>query len=386
MTALPWAEALTLAFVALALAPVAFALVGAALAPLRPPAPRGPAPEGLSAVVCFHDEAEDLAETVDAFLTAGTPFPVEVLLCGDGASPAAQRVATRLAARPEVRRLPSARRAGKAQAQARGVAAARYPVVLLLDADTRVDPGTPEALACAVASPGVAFAAGRLRYQGHDQGAEDRYWDLEHLLRLRASAGRGLLGAPGGLLCCRRDAYVPCPPEAMLDLVVPLLLERTQAEGGVVPRGIYCPEAGGWEPARPSWGRWRQARVRIQARALASTGLLRGWLVGAGPARSLQFLGHKLLRWWAGPSALMACALGSTLSGWPGTLARAAGLALVLSCGALVLSWRRVRLPWAAAPGYVLYVQVAGLALALAGRAPRTWSPGPRALSLNEEE
>lgn len=347
----------------------------------RAPGP-DPSSGGISAVVCFVDEADRLGETIRAFLASRGSFPREVVLVGDRPTAPALEVARDLARRdPRVRLHVGATRRGKAARQWEGVRRARLDLVLLLDANTRVEPEAAGRLGIALSEPGVVYSTGRLLYEGRDQGFEDRYWDLEHQIRLWEDPWLGPLGGSGGLLCCRRRDYTPCAPEAMLDLVVPCLLEAVT--GG---RGRYVSSARAHEPARGSLAAWRRARVRIQARALGSVGLLRGWLGHRGPGRAVQFLGHKFLRWHASTSLLIA--LGAALFGYPrslGTWVPVIAILLGASLLGAILCGREERVSPLLAPGYALLVQLAGLALALAGRVPAAWTPGDAGAMDTEE-
>lgn len=366
-------------FVALSLAPVATLLIpayyaliagvaGAATAPR--PIPRGRLTEGLSAIVCFVSEGTRLEVTVRAYLAAAGDFPRELLLVGDAPSPETLELAARLATEdPRVRLVGSGRRRGKAVCQAEGVAAARYPRLLFLDARTRIERHAPERLALPLDEAGVCYTTGRLLYEG-DEGAEQGYWHLEHWIRRHEDANGGPLGASGGLLACRRADYVACPAEAMLDLVIPCVMERLT--GG---RGRYVESAVAYEPAREGLAAWRRARVRIQARATGSTGMLRGWLAGAGWGRAGTYLAHKLLRWTMAPSLVLVLGLwhlgpppAARLAGWGAAL-------LFLSLLVATCSPGGGRLSVLAAPGYAFSTQLRGWLRALRGDIPRYWAP-----------
>ncbi len=341
------------------------------ISPRPRPGPGAP-PSGISAVVCHVGETEALRNAGRAFLDSqAEEVPLELVLVADGATPDSLGVARELAGDPRVRLLGGPGRLGKAERQLQGVRAAAHPIVLLLDANTCVRPGTPLRLATPLGDPGVAYTTGRLRYLGSGQGAEDTYWELEHRIRMWEDRWRGVLGASGGLLACRKRDYAPSPPEAMLDLVIPCLLERLT--GG---RGLYVPEAEAIEPGRPNVAAWARARTRIQSRALSSSGLLRGWLAGAGADRAFQYLGHKFLRWHLATSmGVLAIALVVASPGFGLFLLGISGLALAASAAAALAAGGRPSLPVPALPGYAFLAQASGLVRALRGRAPRAWTP-----------
>lgn len=362
--------AVLLALLALLLAPVYYALVAGLVGAMTPPAPvveADPA-EGLTAVVPFTQEATRLPRAVQAFLEAEGDFPRQVVLVGDSPDDETAQVARELAALYEPVDLvlldPGE---GKAAAQALGVTRARYPLVLLLDAGTVVDPAAPRRLCGALAAPGICYAAGRILYEG-DGGAEGRYWQLEHWIKRYEDHVEGPLGGAGGLMVLRRDDYQPVPPWSMLDLVLPCLLERL-TDG----RGRYVEAAVAREAGRPTAAAWLKARLRIQARAVASATLLRGWLVGVPWGRACRYLVHKLLRWYAGVSLLLLILL--LVLGNPELQRLGHLLAGALLGSALVAARRMDRdgVGLLATPGYVVGAQVVGWWRAIRGRAPARW-------------
>lgn len=361
---------LLLALLALLLAPVYYALVAGAVGAFTPPAstPEEDPECGVSAVLCFTSEGSRLPRTVQAFLEAEGDFPRQVVLVGDAPDDEAAQVARELAAlHEEVDLLLLDPGKGKAPAQAEGVRHARYPLLLLLDAGTLVDPAAPLRLFGALAEPGICYAAGRIVYEGED-GAEGGYWQLEHWIRRYEDRVEGPLGGAGGLMALRRADYLEVPAWCILDLVLPCLLERLTGQ-----RGRYVEAAVGLEAARTTAAAWLRARLRIQARCVASATLLRGWLSGVPWGRSFRFLVHKLLRWYAGVSLMLLVLL---LVLGPASMQRLGhGLVGLLLLSALVAA-RRMDRPGVgllATPGYVVGAQVVGWWRAIRGRAPARW-------------
>jgi hypothetical protein len=359
-----------LALLAVLLAPIYYALVaGVAGALMRPARVEESDPEeGMTAVVCFTQEGERLPRVVRAFLEAEGEFPRQVVLVGDAPDDEAGQVARELAAlHDEVELLLLEDGRGKAPAQALGVARARYPILLLLDAGTILDPSALRRLYGALAAPGICYAAGRILYEA-DDGAEGHYWHLEHWIKRYEDAVEGPLGGAGGLMALRRDDYVEVPAWSMLDLVLPCLLERLT--GG---RGRYVEGALGREAARASAAAWLRARLRIQSRCVASATLLRGWLSGVPWGRSFRFLVHKLLRWYAGVSLVLLALLLVTGNADLRALGHVLVGSLLLSC--LVAAHRRNEpgVGLLATPGYVVSAQLIGWWRGIRGRAPSRW-------------
>ncbi len=363
--------AFLLAALTLLLIPVYYALASALagwLTPIQEP-DRTTEPSGVTALIPFVHEANLLENTVRAFLDSEGSFAKQVWLLGDNPSEEAEEVAHSLAQDPRVQLKVWRRAWGKASVQAWGAKAALHPILLCLDAGTRVAPDAALRLTAPLQDPAVAYTTGKLVYE-QEASLETSYWSLEQYIKRYQSQAGGLFGAAGGLFACRKSQYIACPTWCMLDLVLPCLLERIH--GGV---GRYVETAVGKEPGRTDSPAWLRARIRIQARSIASLVLLRGWLSGVSFSRALGFLCYKFLRWHGALSLVLVLLL---LASGPTPLRFLAhGLTGFLVFSALLAAHYGTQGPLGllATPGYAVGVQLAGWSKALSGRSPSSWKP-----------
>ena len=149
----------------------------------------------------------------DALASAAAPG-VERIVADGGSSDATAELARRAGAEQLIESPP-----GRARQMEAGWRAARGDTVLFLHADTRLGAGWKEALEAALADPGVAGGAFRLRFEGH--GAALRI--LEWGAAARARLG-GLPYGDQGLFVRRRlleaaGGIAPVPIFEDLDLV-----------------------------------------------------------------------------------------------------------------------------------------------------------------------
>jgi glycosyltransferase involved in cell wall biosynthesis len=108
----------------------------------------GPEPElrGISCVVCAYNEADRIKNILDVIV--GHPALGEVIVVNDGSTDATE---TLLQSYPTIRLLTHTPNRGKTYALSRGIAAARYDHLMLLDADLAgVTPAAIELLAAPV--------------------------------------------------------------------------------------------------------------------------------------------------------------------------------------------------------------------------------------------
>jgi glycosyltransferase involved in cell wall biosynthesis len=101
---------------------------------------------GISCVVCAYNEADRIRNILDAIV--GHPALAEVIVVNDGSTDATEAL---LKSYPTIRLLSHSPNRGKTYALSRGIAAARYDHLMLLDADLAgVTPANIDALAAPV--------------------------------------------------------------------------------------------------------------------------------------------------------------------------------------------------------------------------------------------
>lgn len=154
----------------------------------------------LSVVVPVLDQADELAEQLDALLTQESSVPFDVLVADNGSRDRTPEViAERAAVDGRVRRVEAFHRRGAAAARNAGVAAATGDALAFCDADDLVTPGWLQSLADALAEADVV--AGAFDF-GSLNGTSAVRTAVEY------SAGFGFLPAGlGANLAVRRNAF-----------------------------------------------------------------------------------------------------------------------------------------------------------------------------------
>jgi cellulose synthase/poly-beta-1,6-N-acetylglucosamine synthase-like glycosyltransferase len=298
-----WPRRSTWALIAIAsVAPIVYPL-WVALRSHRRPDRTPPEPvesPGLSVVVPAYKEREVIAAKVEDLRRNGYRGELEVLVVTEDLPTAEAARAT------DARVLNAGERLGKAEAVNRGVAAARQPIVVLTDADTRLEPGSLAAMARWFVDPDVGAVAGEKRVEG---ATEEFYWAFESWLKRKEALGRTTIGIVGELAAVRRSAYRQLPQDVSVD---DLWMGLDVIEQGRAIR--YEPEAIAVERQGSGlWAGWER-RTRTIAGLLDLLWRRRRLLVPHSSPVSVELWGHKLIRAAFGPlahAALIVQALAS---------------------------------------------------------------------------
>ncbi|MEN9798090.1 MAG: hypothetical protein RL653_1786 [Pseudomonadota bacterium] len=259
-------------------------------------------------VVAAHDEEGCIGTKVAQSLALDYPAErFEVIVGDDGSTDRTADVA-RAAGRGRVQ-VWSAPRTGKAGVLDRTVPSARGEIVVLTDANTRLEPGALRALVQRFEDPRVGAVCGHLRLEPSGSGGEQEgmYWRLESLLKLYEGRRGMVVGANGGLYAVRKALFEPLPPGTVVDdFVIPM---RILARGYRVE---FEPDAVAYEETAGSAAREFKRRVRISAGNFRSLAVLRAALSPASGRCAFAFWSHKVLR-WVTPGLLVLLALSSAL-------------------------------------------------------------------------
>ena len=266
--------------------------------PLRPGTFEG----GMAVLLAAHDEVATLPRKVGQLLDLARSEPIREIWIGlDGcADGTAQAVRDLLAARgPEaamVRVFDFAERRGKAAVLNELAAMARQPVLALMDARQRLEPGALAKLLAHFADPQVGAVSGELVYERAGGAAEkgaQSYWGYEKFIRRCESRWWAVPGATGALYALRRELYEPIPPATLVDdVLIPMR---------AVLRGYRClfePGARVFDVPAADHG----AEMRRKRRTLAGIWQLlaiepRLWTPARNPIW-FQWISHKFLRLW----------------------------------------------------------------------------------------
>ena len=281
------------------------------LARVRPGLRRVPGGLGVwptvSLVVAAHDEAGCIGEKLENSLALDYPADrLEVLIGSDGSTDGTDAI---VGAHPDPRvHLSTAPRAGKTSVLNRCIPSARGEVVVLSDANTRIDPGALKALVRHFEDPQVGAVCGRLQLYNPTRAEyeESAYWKYESWLKALEGKQGAVVGANGGLYAMRRALFTRLPPSTIVDDFVIALRLLDQGY-----RVLYEPLALASEETTEDYGREFGRRARIAAGNFQSLGLVPGLLSPLRGFPAFAFWSHKVLRWCA--PALMLVALAANV-------------------------------------------------------------------------
>jgi len=262
----------------------------------------------VSLVVAAYNEASCIAQKLSNSL--GLDYPrerFEVVIGSDGSTDGTHEKV--LACRDPRVRLSVAPRAGKASVLNRCIPMAEGEIILLSDANTKVEPDAVRKLVRHFEDPCVGAVCGRLRlYNPTKQGYEESaYWAYESLIKLYEGKRGAVLGANGGLYAIRRELFVPLPPSTIVDdFMIPM---RILAQGFKV---VYEAEAIAHEETTEDYRLEFGRRARIAAGNFQSLKPLSRLLWPTAGFPAFAFWSHKVLRWCA--PALMGLLLFANLA------------------------------------------------------------------------
>lgn len=262
----------------------------------------------VSLVVAAHDEAECIEEKLRNSLALDyPPDRLEVLIGSDGSTDGTDAI---VEAHPDPRvHLRAAPRAGKTSVLNRCIPAARGDLVVLSDANTRIEPGALKALVRHFQDPGVGAVCGRLQLYNPTRAEyeESAYWRYESWLKAMEGKQGAVVGANGGLYAIRRDLFTSLPPSTIVDDFVIALRLLDQGY-----RVLYEPQALASEETTEDYGREFGRRARIAAGNFQSLGLVPGLLSPFRGFPAFAFWSHKVLRWCA-PALMLVALLANVL-------------------------------------------------------------------------
>jgi cellulose synthase/poly-beta-1,6-N-acetylglucosamine synthase-like glycosyltransferase len=249
----------------------------------------------VTVVLAAHNEAASIEAKLDNLLSLDYPREqVEVIVAADGCDDGTEEIVRRCS--DSRVRLLSLARCGKAAALNAAVASAGGEILVFSDANSMYAPDALRALVRPFADPLVGGVAGDQRYReeaGTDAIAagEQRYWDLDRVLKDAESRAGNVISATGAIYAVRRSLFRG---------VAPGVTDDFYTSTGVIAEGsrlVFAPDAVAFEPvartAELEFGR----KVRVMTRGLRGVVLRRGLL---HPRRhgfyAAQLFTHKLLR------------------------------------------------------------------------------------------
>lgn len=194
-------------------------------------------------------------------------------------------------------------RAGKIAAVKRAIPFVDTSITVFTDANTFLNPEAIRRMVADFQDPTVGAVAGQKRVISEgdaSSGGEGLYWRYESFLKKKDSQWYSVVGAAGELYAIRTELFHQVPPDTILDDFMQTLLI---AKDGY--RVTYAPEAIAEEHASANVGEELKRKIRICAGGWQSMGRLLPLL---NPFRygvlSIQYIGHRVLRWSLAPLLL----------------------------------------------------------------------------------
>ncbi|HLZ47866.1 MAG TPA: glycosyltransferase family 2 protein, partial [Candidatus Limnocylindria bacterium] len=232
----------------------------AALAIPRRGLPRAAPPGRTAVLVPAHNEAKGIGPAIEALLRSDLPS-LEVTVIDDGSTDATAPAARR-AARGDPRvRVIEQPNAGKAAALARGFALTDAPIVVVVDADSIVEPQALRRLVAPLADPRVGAVAGNVKV-GDRRGMLGALQHLEYVMGINLDRRcferlNAITVVPGALGAFRSEAVAAAggfPDETLAEDA-----DLTFALGARGYRVVAVSDARVWTEAPRDWpGLYRQ--------------------------------------------------------------------------------------------------------------------------------
>lgn len=258
----------------------------------------------VSLIIPAYNEEAVIAEKLENVL--GLDYPEEnreILVIADGSTDQTAEIVERYASRG-VQLLFQPQRQGKIAAMNRAVPHARGEILVFSDANAMLEQTSLQMLVRNFADPQVVCVSGEKRIRSDSQvqaRGESAYWRFEARVKKAESLVSTVIGAVGEFFAIRRERYRSVEEDNVIEDFV--LSMRLVMEGW---RIVYEPEAVAWEEASPSLRAEWERRARNIAGGFQAIGRLRGLLSPRYGLVAFQYFSHKVLRWTAPFTMLLA--------------------------------------------------------------------------------
>ncbi|MCS7466754.1 glycosyltransferase family 2 protein [Stieleria sp. ICT_E10.1] len=261
----------------------------------------------VSILVPAHNEADVIDTKIDNFHALDYPAEkLELVIFDDGSTDNTSDVAnSRSSERIHV--YAESPRMGKAAAVNRLVDNASHPLLLFTDANVSLHRDAVMQMVHHFADNDVGAVTGEVRLIGSDrefQSGESLYYQLERRIQRAESRVGSVMGVDGGMYVIRRSLFKTLPIDTILD---DFLISMNVIRSGhrVVYESLARASETGTLSARQEFN--RRTRIAAGAIQLIRRGNVPRW---NEPCIWLQFISHKLLRWFS-PILLVACLVSS---------------------------------------------------------------------------
>jgi poly-beta-1,6-N-acetyl-D-glucosamine synthase len=342
----------------------------------RPPAD-AEAPS-VALVICAFNERKVIEEKLENSLALNYPKDkLHILVVSDGCTDGTADIVRRYE-QSGVQLIERTQRCGKVRNLNAVLPARSEDVLVLSDANVMYSPDAVRRLVERFADPSVGCVSGKVILMESASLLDDpttQYYSIEWFLQEVESAIYSMPGADGAMYALRRELFVGCPADSIVeDFVIPMTVIRQGR------RVVFESAAVAWERGSASIGEEFRRKVRIAAGAAQSVVRGYGWPGGVPGRFWFVFLSHKLLRWLSPLTGILALAFALTSLERTASQAVVAGLAIAVLLAAVQLC-TRFNHPVLSASFYFLFGQVAtacGLVKGLAGRQTVLWAKANR--------
>jgi cellulose synthase/poly-beta-1,6-N-acetylglucosamine synthase-like glycosyltransferase len=259
---------------------------------------KGGSTPGVALIVAACNEERYIGRMLEQALAADYPREqLEILVAADAGSTDRTHEIVRAFEPQGVRLcLPAPGLIGKNVCLDEAVRTTRGEILLFADATAIWSSGAIRSLVANFDDPRVGCISARKTYwleEGFGPGSYKAYWSWEGRIDRGSTVFGYIPNASGGMHALRRSIYQSVPNHMIRDLVDPAQAVGAGYDSVLDPDVAYvdAPWVGADEVYR--------ARVRITNRALSSAGYILGQLLkGRRPFAAVQYVSHKLLRWF----------------------------------------------------------------------------------------
>jgi cellulose synthase/poly-beta-1,6-N-acetylglucosamine synthase-like glycosyltransferase len=270
---------------------------------------RGPTP-CVSVLVVAHNEQNAIRARLENLFSLDYPSDrLSIFVVSDASTDQTDGIVESYAGRVKFIRSPE--RVGKAACTNLGLREIRDEYVVFTDANTEFDTDAICNLIIPFENSSIGFVVGLQDYRAVNNAPAERselsYSQIETWLKQMESDVCSVVGGDGAIMAIRRTLIGPLASDDVSDLRMPL---ECVARGY---RGVFVPQAKGWEIAPELFSDQLTRKTRIIHRSIRTT--LRVWRV-FNPFLTGWFsylvLSHKLLR-WIGPLMLVLSILSASI-------------------------------------------------------------------------
>ena len=275
---------------------------------MAPPAPTDAECPNVAMLIAAYNEEDFICEKLaDTAQLNYPPDKLTVYIITDGSTDRTTELARAYQQRAKFTLIVEHRdgRNGKQAAIDRVLPSVTAPFIIFTDANTYLNADAVRNIVRHYQDPAVAAVAGekRIMRKAVDAAAgagEGLYWRYESTLKRWDAEFHTVVGAAGELFSVRR-ALLPQVPAGVL--VEDFYITMRLCEQGY--RVAYAPDAYAEETSSANVAEEMKRKVRIAAGGLQAAGMLRSLLNPLPDWRlTFQYVGHRLLRWTAGPLLL----------------------------------------------------------------------------------